>query len=193
MTPRTTWHGRRVAPRTEREAWVAFWRETGIGLALVAGVAGIAVVVDAGDVNLRPRTLWDYLWLKAAVVATVPLILTYEIALLRARLDALRAGDVHVEPDEADPAAVPPPSRRRRKPTPAQLRRARAFRLELVLVTALWLFLAGAAAVGLWLDLRAGRPLMGQAGKLLAGLVVLYVVYLVATFSLKRDADRGLS
>lgn len=192
MNARTTWRGRRVAPTTERAAWAAFGRETGVALAVVAGVLAIAQVVAAGEVALRPRVLWDYLWVKATVVLIVPSILSYEVILLLNRLSALREGEVHVEPDEADPALVPPPARRRRKPTPAQLRRARAFRRELALVTAIWLFCAGAAAFMLVQDLRAGLPLMGQAGALLAGLVALYAVYVVLAVHLKRDADRGL-
>lgn len=192
MTARTTWHGRRVAPQTPAQAWAAFGRETGLALAMVAGVLAIALVVAAGEIDLRPRVLWDYIWVKWTVALIVPLILGYEAWLLRTRLAALRAGDVHVEPDEVDPAAVPPPSRRRRKPTPAQARRARAFRRELILVTAIWLFCAGAAGFMLVQDLRAGRPLTGQSGGMLAGLVALYVAYVVLSLRLKRDADRGL-
>jgi hypothetical protein len=187
---RRIWRGKRLAPRTPGEAWLAFAREAGFALVLVAGALAIALIAAGGDINLRPRIAWDYLWVKVALALILPLVLGYEIWLLWTRLASLRQGEVFVADDEVSPDAVPSASGRKRRETPAQARRRKAFWRETALVTAIWLFCIGIVSWVSLADWQAGRPL-GQMGRLLAGLLVVYPVYVVLSVWLKNEKDRG--
>lgn len=187
---RRIWRGKRVAPRTPGEAWLAFAREAGFALVLVAGALAIALIAVGGDINLRPRIAWDYLWVKVTLALILPLVLGYELWLLWTRLAALRRGEVFVDDDEVSPDAVPARSGRNRRETPAQAKRRKAFWREMTLVTAIWLFCTGIVC---WVSLaewQAGRPL-GQMGLLLLGLMVMYPAYVVLSVWLKNEKDRG--
>lgn len=186
---RTSWRGRIVAPRTPREAWVRFGTEVGLVLTIVAGIAAIVILTDDGD-TLRPKLWLDYFWINLMAVVLVPLVLGYEIWLLRRRLQAFAKGEVFVDDDEVSPDAVPAASKRKRRETPAQARRRKAFWRELILVTVVWLFCAGLfgwVTVTEWIGGRSA----GVVGKVFLLLLVLYPVYVILSVSLKNDKDRG--
>lgn len=187
---RSSWRGKRVAPRTPGAAWAVFFRETGFALVLVLGVLAIALIVAGGDLALRPRHTWDYLWVRVTLILILPLALGYEVWLLWTRLAAFRRGEVFVDDDEVSPDAVPAGPARKRRETPAQAKRRKAFWRELVLVTGVWLFCTGVVGWVSWAEWQAGRPL-GQMGTLLIGLLVLYPVYVLLSVWLKNEKDRG--
>ena len=187
---RRSWRGRRIAPRTPAEAWGAFLRGAGFALVLVVGALAIALIAFGGDMGLRPRNAWDFLWVKATLVLILPVALGYEAWLLWSRLAAFRRGEVFVDEDEVSPEAVPAGPVRKRRETPAQARRRKAFWRELALVTAIWLFCAGIVGWIVLSDLQAGRP-PGQMGALFLGLLVLYPVYVMLSVWLKTEKDRG--
>lgn len=188
--PRRTWRGKDVAPQTPREAWRRFAVESAVVLVVVGGIVAIAVIASSGDLTLRPKVLWDYLWVRVTAVLLVPVVLGYEIWLLWSRLAAFRRGEVFVDDDEVAPDAVAPGSTRKRRETPAQVRRRKAFWRELAIVTAIWLFFAGLVGWVAFADWQAGRP-MGEMGKLFLGLLVMYPAYVVLSVYLKNEKDRG--
>jgi len=188
---RRTWRGKRVAPRTPREAWAAFARAMGFALVVGAGIVVIVMLVAQGEVSLNPRNRWDFFWIKLGALTVGPLVLGYEVWLLWSRLAAFRRGEVFVDSDEVSPDALPPPSKRKKRETAAQKTRRKNFWRVMIFITAVWLFCAGAAALLVVDDFRKGRP-FGEAGMFLIGLVVLYIVIVVLSVKEKRDKDRGL-
>ena len=188
---RSTWRGRRVAPRTPGEAWGAFARAIGLALVIGAGIAAIMMLTAQGDVSLNPKNRWDFFWIKLGALTIGPLVLAYEVWLLWRRLSAFKRGEFFVDDDEHSPDAVPAPSNRKKRETLAQKKRRKDFWRMMIFITAVWLFCAGAAAVLVVDDFRKGRP-FGEAGMFLIGLVVIYVVIVVLSVKEKRDKDRGL-
>jgi hypothetical protein len=189
--PRRTWRGKRVAPRTPREAWGAFARAMGLALVVGAGIAAIMLLVAQDQVSLNPKNRWDFFWIKVAAYTVGPLVLGYEVWILWTRLSAFRRGEVFVDSDEVSPDAVPAPSTRKRRETPAQKKRRKSFWRMMIFITAVWLFCFGAVGVLVVDDFRKGRP-FGETGLLWVGLLVIYVVIVVLSVKEKRDADRGL-
>ncbi|MDP3195745.1 hypothetical protein [Tabrizicola sp.] len=188
---RRVWRGRRVAPRTPREAWGAFAAEVGVAAMVGIGIAVVLLLVAQDEISLNPRNLWDFFWIRVGALTIGPLVLGYEVWLLWQRLSAFRRGEVFVDDDEHAPDAVPAPSGRKRRETAAQKKRRKTFWRVMILITAVWVFCAGAAAVLVVDDFRKGRP-FGEAGMFLIGLVALYVVIVVLSVKEKRDKDRGL-
>lgn len=170
---------------------MAFARAIGLALVIGAGIVVIMMMATQGEISLNARNRFDFFWIKVGAIVFGPLVLGYEIWLLWTRLAAFRRGEVFVDDDEHAPDAVPAPSTRKRRETPAQKKRRRAFWRVMIFITAVWLFCAGAAAVLLFDDFRKGRP-MGESGLFLIGLVVIYIVIVVLTVKEKRDKDRGL-
>lgn len=188
---RRSWRGRLVAPRTPAEAWRAFALEMLTFLAIVAGILVVFVLTAQGGVTLEPRGRFSFFLILVGAVTVVPLFVIYEVWLLRSRIAAFRRGEHFVDLDEAAPDAVPPPSGRKRRETPAQARRRRAFWRETVLMGIVWLFCTGVigwVALDLWLE---GRPL-GNLGPALGGLVVLYPVAVFLSYRSKVEKDRGV-
>lgn len=188
---RTTWRGKRVAPRTPGQAWAAFARAIGLALVIGLGIAAILLLVQQGEASLNPKNRWDFFWIKVGAAILGPLVLGYELWLLQTRLAAFRRGEVFVDDDEVSAEAVPAPSTRKKRETAAQVRRRKAFRRQMILITWVWLFCAGAAAVLVVDDWRKGKP-FGEAGMFLLALIAIYVVIVVLTLKEKRDKDRGL-
>ena len=112
---RKTWRGKRVAPRTPREAWAAFAAEMGMALVIGLGIAVVLLLVAQEQISLNPKNWWDFFWIRVGALTLGPLVIGYEVWLLWRRLSAFRRGEVFVDVDEHAPDAVPPPSGRKKR------------------------------------------------------------------------------
>jgi hypothetical protein len=191
MAAPRSWRGRAVAPATPAEAWRAFGRETAVILAVIAGVAVVALLIAGRGIGPVFRTEWAFFWLVVGAAVLVPLALGYEVWLLRRRLAAFAAGGVFVDADEVSPAVATQAGRKRRE-TPAQRRRRRAFLREAAVFGTVWLFCTGMVGWMTWHDWQAGRPGLGQSVSLFVALLAALPVWLVLSLWLKSRADRGL-
>lgn len=188
--PRRTWRGKMVSPRTPAEAWWRFAVEMTVILAILGGIFVVALMTWTGGVTLEPKARVTYLWIIIGAGAILPLVVGYEFWILWKRLSAFARGEVFVDVDEVSPEDAPAPAVRKRRETPAQAKRRKAFWREMILVTVIWLFCVGVmgwVAASEWLD---GKPL-GNLGTMLAGLMVLYPIYVILSVYLKNEKDRG--
>ncbi len=176
---RTGGKGAKLAPQTPLQAWAAFLREVGVVLGALLVVGAIHVLGGSMGLSLRVTQEMDLFWLTVLLVLALPVVLVYEIWVLRARLRAYRRGEIHLEEGErATPAA-----RRPRGGKAAQARQLRrVFWRRVALFGALWLFCSLAAAALIWIETAAARP----ADPRILSAIPAFLVVLIAMVVMER-------
>jgi hypothetical protein len=171
--------GAKLAPQTPLQAWAAFLRELGVVLGGLMVVAAIHVLGGALGLSLRVTQEMDLFWLTVLLVVALPVVLVYEVWVLRDRLRAFRRGEIHLEEGER----ATPATRRPRGGKAGRVRDLRRlFWRRVALFGALWLSCAGAAAALIRIETAAGRP----ADPAILSAIPAFLIILIAMIVMER-------